>query len=169
MITNNVTRLLTSRHIPFQAFELPPEKVSALETAQRLGVPPDQVYKTIVILPELNTKPVLAVIPATHVVDLKAIACCLNRKKVHLATQRQAEQLTGLQTGGISPLALLQRGYQVLLDSSAEMHTSIHISGGQRGLNIRLPVKALRDLTHARVCEISSPAQQPTDLNESNP
>lgn len=156
MIPNNVTRLLASRRIPFEAFELPPQKLGASEAAQHMGVDPHLVYKTIVILPPADAKPVLAVIPGDREVDLKAVAAALNLKKVHLATQHQAEELTGLQTGGISPLALLQRGFRVLLDRAAEQHQLIHISGGKIGLNIRLPVKALVDLTRARIAPIST-------------
>ncbi len=160
MISTNVTRLLASRRIPFEAFELPPHKLGAIEAAHYLGVEPHLVYKTIVILPPAGAKPLLVVVPADREVDLKAVAAVLHLKKVHLATQRQAEELTGLQTGGISPLALLQRGFRVLLDSAAEQHQQIHISGGQIGLNIRLPVKALIELTGARLAPISSTASE---------
>ncbi len=157
MVTNNVTRLLQSRKIPFTAFELPAEKLGAIETARLLGVPPETVFKTIVILREKPGKPVLAVIPGPNEVDLKLLAAFLGEKKVHLPTEREAEQLTGLQAGGISPLALINKGFQVVLDEAAQQHAEIHISGGQRGLNIRLPVAALAQLTNARFGRISSP------------
>jgi Cys-tRNA(Pro)/Cys-tRNA(Cys) deacylase len=115
------------------------------------------VFKTIVISREKPAKPLLALIPGSHEVDLKALAAVLGEKKVHLPTQREAEQLTGLQAGGISPLALINRGFQVIIDSSAQQHSHIHISGGQRGLNIRLPVTDLADLTKARFGHISKP------------
>ena len=88
---------------------------------------------------------------------MKALAAFLGEKKVHLPTEREAEALTGLQAGGISPLALLNKGFRVLLDSSAREKAEIHISGGQRGLNVRLPVEALIRLTNARLAKISSP------------
>ena len=156
--TNNVTRLLESRKIPFTAFELPAEKLGALGTAQILGVPPEIVYKTIVVTREKPGKPVLVVIPGPNEVDLKALAGALGEKKVHLPTEREAESLTGLQAGGISPLALLNRGFQVVIDDAARQHEQIHISGGQRGLNIRLPVTALISLTNARLAVVSRPA-----------
>ena len=156
MITNNVTRLLDSRKIPYQSFELSPEKHSALETAQILGVDPQLVYKTIVVT-RPKGKPILAVIPGPNRVDLKLLAAALGEKKLILPTEREAEQLTGLQAGGISPLALLNKGFQVLVDASAQDKREIHISGGQRGLNIRLPVQSLLDLTHARLASISLP------------
>jgi Cys-tRNA(Pro)/Cys-tRNA(Cys) deacylase len=161
MKPNNVTRLLDSRRIPYTAFELPAEKLGALEAASFLKVPPGRVYKTIVITREGKGKPILAVVPGPGVVDLKVLARAIRAKKVSLPTEAEAERLTGLQAGGISPLALLQRGFQVVLDASARQHAEIYISGGQRGLNIRLPVQALIDLTGATVAEIASAPSPP--------
>lgn len=157
-LTNNVTRLLDSRKIPYQAFELSAEKHGALETAQLLGVLPEVVFKTIVVVRK-SGKPILALVPGSGEADLKAIAKALKEKKVSLPTQTNAEKLTGLQAGGISPLALLNRGFTVLLDISARSHDNIHISGGQRGLNIRLGVADLVKLTNARVAPISKEAR----------
>ncbi len=159
MLTNNVTRLLDSKKIPYQSFELSPEKHGALETARILEVDPALVYKTIVVT-RLKGKPILAVIPGPNRVDLKLLAAALGEKKLLLPTEREAEQLTGLQAGGISPLALINKGFQVVADSSAQDKSEIHVSGGQRGLNIRLPVQALVDLTHARFALISQPENE---------
>jgi Cys-tRNA(Pro)/Cys-tRNA(Cys) deacylase len=63
--------------------------------------------------------------------------------------------LTGLQAGGISPLALIHKGFQVVIDSTAQQYSEIHISGGQRGLNIKLPVADLASLTKARFALVS--------------
>jgi Cys-tRNA(Pro)/Cys-tRNA(Cys) deacylase len=153
---NNVTRLLDSKKISYTTFELPAEKLGAEETARLLGVDPMLVYKTIVVMREKG-KPILAVIPGPHRVDLKLLAAALGEKKVNLPTEREAEQLTGLQAGGISPLALLNKGFQVVIASEAENKIEIHVSGGQRGLNIRLPVRALAELTRARFAVISVP------------
>jgi Cys-tRNA(Pro)/Cys-tRNA(Cys) deacylase len=155
---NNVTRLLDSKSIAYTAHVLPPEKLGALEAAGIMGVPAEQVYKTIVVTrgPESRVrKHVLAVIPGPANVDLKALAALLGEKKVFLPTERQAEALTGLQAGGISPLALIHKGFQVIVDSAARRHESIYISGGQRGLNIELPAAALIKLTDAQVGDIS--------------
>ncbi len=156
MKTNNVTRMLDGRHIPYTAFETPAEKLGALETAHILNVPLELVFKTIVVLREGKGKPLLAVVPGSGEVDLKALAKAVGEKKLHLPTEREAEKLTGLQAGGISPLALINRSFQVVLDASAQSYPEIHISGGQRGLNIRLPVQALIELVNARVAPIST-------------
>lgn len=166
-IVTNVTRMLEVKKISFTVYETPTEKMGAVETARYLNISPEMVYKTVVVmrrLPEgiLSTKkvrPVLAVVPGTCTVDLKMLANVLGEKKMFLPTEKEAEHLTGLQAGGISPLALINKGFQVILDKAAQAYESIHISGGQRGLNILLPVNALVDLTHARLENISRPEE----------
>jgi len=162
---NNVTRFLDSRKVSYTAFETPPEKLGALDVAHLLNLEPDSVFKTIVVTREKPTlspqgkKPLLVVVPGPSHVDLKKLASAIGEKKVFLPTEREAEQLTGLQAGGISPLALINKGFQVVIDSSAQNYLEIHISGGQRGLNIRLSVKDLAQLTNARfafVCTSSN-------------
>ncbi len=157
MVSNNVTRFLDSRKIPYTSYELPVEKLGAIQTAKLLDVPISAIYKTIVVIREKSGKPLLVVIPGDHVVNLKALAVHLGEKKLKVPTLREAEHLTGLQAGGISPLALINKGFQVIFSSEALGHEQIHVSGGQRGLNIRLPVRALLDLTHARTAAISDP------------
>ena len=153
-IINNITRLLDSKKIPYKAFKLPAEKLGADETARLLGVDPELVYKTIVVT-RPKGKPILAVIPGSHRVDLKLLAAVLDEKKVGLPTEREAEELTGLRAGGISPLALVNKSFQVVISSDALSRSHVHVSGGQRGLNIRLPVMSLAELTHARFAVIS--------------
>ena len=150
-----MTRLLDQRKIAYTAFELPTEKLGAVEAAQHLGVPPGWVYKTIVVMREAKGKPILAVVPGDRGVDLKALASAVGEKRVHLPTEREAERLTGLQAGGISPLALINRGYQVVIDSAAQPISEFYISGGQRGLNIRMAPSALASLTNARFAAVT--------------
>ena len=157
---NNVTRFLDARKVQYTAFDTPAEKLGALETARFLGVDAQVVYKTIVVTRiRPGAKPVLAVIPGPNQVDLKLVAAALAEKKVSLPSEREAENLTGLQAGGISPLALIHKGFGVLIDTAAQGHTDIHVSGGQRGLNIRLPVNDLAVLTNARFAAISVPKE----------
>lgn len=161
MKPSNVTRMLDAKGTAYTAFELPAEKLGALETARRLGVPFEQVYKTIVVTREGKGKPILAVVPGDCDVDLKLVAKAVEEKKVNLPTEREAESLTGLQAGGISPLALINRGFQVIIDEIAQLLDEIHISGGQRGLNIRLSPYDLAGLTNAKFAEISTVRVKP--------
>lgn len=152
---NNVTRLLDQRKIKYTVFELPAEKMGAKITAELLGVPIEIVFKSIVVKRDGRGKPILAVIPGNSEVDLKKLAKAVGEKKVSLTTQKEAEALTKLQAGGISPLALINRRFQIVIEQSAQGHAQIHVSGGQRGLNICLPVKDLVKLTNARLAEIT--------------
>jgi Cys-tRNA(Pro)/Cys-tRNA(Cys) deacylase len=153
-LRNNVTRLLDARRVAYELFEFSPERHSAEETAQLLGVAPGFVYKTLVILRETKgKKPLLVMTPAGRELSLKALAASLGEKKLKLATQREAEELTGLQVGGISALALLNRGFEICLGRGALALPFIHVSAGQRGANIRLAPADLLALTQARLVD----------------
>ncbi len=151
---NNVTRLLDSRVIPYEVFEFPPEKHSAEETAALLGVPAERVYKTLVVLrEEKRAKPLLVMVPGGRELNLKALAAALGEKKLKMATQREAEDLTGLQTGGISALALLRQGFEICIERAALDLPYIHVSAGQRGANLRLAPGDLIAVTGARLVD----------------
>ncbi len=153
-VTNNITRFLDARKVKYAAHDLPAEKIGAVQAAQLMDVPAEQVFKTIVTVREKG-KPVLAVIPGPRVVDLKLLASILGEKKMRLPSEREAESLTGLQAGGISPLALINKGFQVVIDSAAQSLDEVYISGGQRGLDIQLGVNDLAKLVNARFGNIS--------------
>lgn len=152
-IKNNVTRFLDAKRVEYAAYELSDEKRGAEETARILDVPLSEVFKTIVVKRQRG-KAILAVISGEDEVDLKKVAKLVGEKKVFLPTQAEAERLTKLQAGGISPLALLNRGFDVFVDNAAYSRDSIHLSGGQRSLNIRLRVGDLISLTRARVGDL---------------
>jgi Cys-tRNA(Pro)/Cys-tRNA(Cys) deacylase len=150
MAINNVIRLLESRKVLFKTVELPAEKLGALETAEFLGVDPGLVFKSIVIQREKSGKPLLAVVPGDRRVDLKSLAAVINEKKVSIPTEKEAEQLTGLQVGGISALALMNRGFETLLDLSAMKLNDFYVSGGMRGLLIWMRVQDYVTISGAR-------------------
>lgn len=155
--TNNVTRLLDSRKIVYKLHEYDYESGvhSAVDVAGAIGLPQQRVFKTLVALPEQpNAKPILAVIPGPATLDLKLLAKATGTKKARMASHGQAEELTALQTGGISPLALVNRGFRVLLDASATGHSTIAVSAGQRGVNVEVQPEDLIALTKARVAQL---------------
>jgi Cys-tRNA(Pro)/Cys-tRNA(Cys) deacylase len=154
-VKNNVTRLLDSRKIAYATTEYDGSQFhSADEVAQLIGAPVEQVYKTIVVLREDKTrKPLLVMAAAPREIDLKKLAASLGEKKLRIAKHDEAEALTGLQVGGISALALLSKPFEVCLDRSALDFERIHISGGQRGLDVQLGVKDLIALTRAKMVE----------------
>jgi Cys-tRNA(Pro)/Cys-tRNA(Cys) deacylase len=120
-----------------------------------MGVPAEQVFKTIVVTRSGRGKPLLIVIPGDQEVNLKKVAAFINEKKVYLPTEREAERLTGLKAGGISPLALINRGFEILIDQAASSYDYIYISGGQRGLNIRISPGDVLELTGAKLAAVT--------------
>ncbi len=151
-VKTNVLRFLDSRRVPYEARTYCEEIHSAEEAAVAMDVPPAQVYKTLVVLRERG-RPLLVLVPGGRQLDLRRLAKGIGEKKLRMASQREAESLTGLLVGGISPLALLNKGFQVYIDSSASHLERIYISAGQRGLNVCLPVADLLRLTGAHLVD----------------
>ena len=156
---NNVTRLLDSKKITYQLhlYDYDAGIESAVQVAEAIGLPAAQVFKTLVALPDQpNRKPMLIIIPGPDTLDLKALAKATNLKKAKMASHAEAESLTGLQTGGISPLALINKGFDVYLSDQAQAFDTIAVSAGQRGANVQLNVKDLVKLTNARLIKLSA-------------
>jgi Cys-tRNA(Pro)/Cys-tRNA(Cys) deacylase len=153
----NSMRVLEARKIPYVAMEYDASREfhSATDAAELIGAPMEAVYKTLVVLrdPPKSGKPLLVLIASHREVDFKLLAKSLGsaKQKLRMATQREAESLTGLQVGGISALALLNRGFEIALDEPAAALDQIHISAGQRGVDLRLAVKDLVAVTGAKV------------------
>ena len=154
MASNNVTRFLDNRNVPYTSYDLPRHKIGAEKVAELLSVPLSIIYKCIVVERKNPGKPILAVVPGDKEVDLKKLAKAVGEKKVSPATQKAAENLTKLQAGGISPLALINRGFEIVMDESVTEQELVHISGGELGVNIRLFPRDLVSLTNAAVVKI---------------
>ncbi len=158
----NAMRLLEAKGIPYTPhyYTYSDEVRSAEEVASALGFPAGQVFKTLVVIPEKG-RPLLAVIPGNRELDLKRLAQAAKEKKLRMATQREAESLTGLLVGGISALALLSKGFPVYLDACANDYAEILVSAGQRGINLQLAVRDFIRMTRSQVSEISRPPTPP--------
>ena len=149
---NNVTRLLEARQIPFELLDLhTEEKLSGVQMADRAGVPRNRLYKTLVVLREKKGHPLLAVIPGDLELDLKALRAALGEKGLRMATQAEAEAITGLQVGGISALALLNRRFEVVLEETATSLEAFYVSAGQRGASVSLSPKDFAAVTRAQL------------------
>ena len=150
----NAMRSLDARGVEYQAFAFPDHIHTATEVAEALKVPPSQVYKTLVVL-RPGGKPLLVMLPADATLDLKRIARSVDEKRVIMAPQREAESLTGLKVGGISALALLGPRFDVILHRGALSQSHVLVSAGKRGLNLRVAVSDLVDVTDARLVDVS--------------
>lgn len=142
MHKTNAMRVLDARKIAYTPFEYDPAIHSGDGVAAALGVPASHVFKTLVVLRERG-RPILAIAPSDRELDLKRMAAAAKEKRVRMATQREAEAKTGLLVGGISALALLDKGFDVFLDASAQQLDELYVSAGQRGVNLRLRVADL--------------------------
>lgn len=105
------------------------------EAAAALGVPPQRLFKTLVVT--VDGRPAVGVVPVSGALDLKALAAALGGRKAAMAEPAVAERATGYRTGGISPLGCRQR-LPVVLDSSALDHPTVYVSAGRRGLQVEL-------------------------------
>lgn len=149
-------KLLEGKNVSYEALANPDSLRDAEEVASALGLPPEQVFKTLVVARPHPAKPILVMIPANKQLDLKKMAKESKEKKLKMATYQEAERWTGLQVGGISALALINRGFTICLDKSAEALEQITISAGQRGWQISLGVKDLVAVTQARFVDAVS-------------
>ena len=146
----NAMRALDTRRVPYTTFTYPDTIHSAAEVAELLGVAPGEVFKTLVVIAD-ESRNLLVVAPGDRELDPRLVAKAVGAKSAHMALQRDAERLTGLKVGGISPLALLDKRFEVYVDAPAAVLDELYINGGQRGLNLRLRVSDLLAITGARV------------------
>ena len=147
-------RVLEARGIEYSAtvYDASGAFHSGEEAAALVGAPPDAVYKTLVVMREgvPHARPLLVMVPSALQLDLKLLAKATGDKKLRMATQREAERLTGMQAGGISALGLRRPGFAIMLDERARSLDRIHISAGVRGVDIELRVDDLVAVTGAR-------------------
>lgn len=161
MIKTNAMRMLDAQKVAYEVkvYDDSQEFHSADKAAALIGAPVEQVYKTLVVLSEDagkgggRKKPMLVMVASDREVDLRLLARSVGEKKLRMATKKEAEQLTGAQIGGISALAQLNKGFEILLDARALSLDTIHVSGGVRGVDISLRVTDLIRLTGAKTVQ----------------
>lgn len=148
----NAMRVLDAHHVKYTAHTYSPDIHSADGVAEVLGVASAEVFKTLVVLPESGKgRPLLVMVPGDRELDLKVLGQQpeVGEKKLRMASQREAESMTGLLVGGISALALLQKSFRIFIDRSALNFPRIYLSAGQRGTNLHVGVEDLLKVTHA--------------------
>lgn len=154
----NSMRVMESAQAPYEALIFPDSIHSAEGVAEALEIPPATVFKTLVVERVGGGRPLLVMVPADKELDLKSLAGSLGEKKLRMARHADAERLTGLRVGGISPLALLNRGFTICLDRAAIQHERIVVSAGLRGVNLRVKVRDLIRVTGCQLVDASSQA-----------
>ena len=142
-------RWLDARRIAYRALAYDPEAAfhSAKEAAAILGAPAEAVYKTLIALrDDAPARPLVVMTPATHELDLRLLAAAVGAKRVRMASQREAERLTGMRVGAITAIGLQRPVAAMLIDEHARSLARIFVSAGARGVELEL---ALDDLLRA--------------------
>jgi Cys-tRNA(Pro)/Cys-tRNA(Cys) deacylase len=142
----NAARLLDSLGISYElrAYEVDPNDLTAISVARKIGLPPEQVFKTLLSQTNLGDH-LFAVIPGDAELDLKKLAHAAGAKRTELASLKEVEPLTGYIRGGVTVMGA-RKPFPAYADETIELHDVISISAGQRGLQI---VLAPADYLHA--------------------
>ena len=141
----NAARLLDSLGIPYELrdYEVDPDDLAAESVARKIGLPPEQVFKTLVARGD-RTGVLLAVVPGDAELDLKALARLSGDRKAEVVPLREVQPLTGYVRGGVTALAG-RKDYPVFVDETIELFDVISVSAGARGTQILLaPADYLR-------------------------
>lgn len=135
------------------SYEHDPKSASyGLEAAEKLGLEPARVFKTLLACSERNEL-LVAVVPVAGSLDLKALAQAAGVKKAEMADPQAAQRATGYLLGGISPLGQKKR-LRTFIDRSAQTQPSIFVSAGRRGLEVELAPQVLAEQTGAQFAAI---------------
>ena len=153
----NAARLLDQLGIPYELreYEVDPDDLAAETVAAKIGLPPAQVFKTLVARGERNGV-VMAVIPGDQELSLKALAESAGERKIQLVAVKELQSLTGYIRGGVTALAA-KRDFSVYVDETMELFDVISISAGIRGQQILVgPADYLR-ATKAKLAHLCQP------------
>ena len=157
MIKTNAVRVLDRLGISYELrqYEVDPDDLSATTVAAKIGIPPEQLFKTLAVQGDRNGI-CLAVIPATDELDFKALSHQTGDRKVDLLPLKEVQSATGYIRGGVTALAA-KRDFPVFVDETIERFDVVSISAGVRGTQILIsPADYLR-ATKGRLTPLAEP------------
>lgn len=151
----NAVRLLDRLNIHYELreYEVDPDDLAAETVAAKIGLPPEQVFKTLVAQGD-RSGTCMAVIPGDSELDLKALAEASGNRKIQLVAVKELQALTGYVRGGVTALAA-KKDYPVYADETIELFDVISISAGVRGQQILLAPADYLQATHATVANLA--------------
>ncbi|HKN72086.1 MAG TPA: Cys-tRNA(Pro) deacylase [Terriglobales bacterium] len=153
----NAARLLDQMgiHYELREYEVDADDLAAETVAAKIGLPPEQVFKTLVARGD-RSGIVMAVIPGDQELNLKALAAAAGERKIQLVPVKELQALTGYIRGGVTALAA-KRDFPVYMDETIELFDVVSISAGVRGLQILIaPADYLR-ATKGRLAALGQP------------
>jgi Cys-tRNA(Pro)/Cys-tRNA(Cys) deacylase len=153
----NAVRLLDQIGIPYELreYEVDPDDLAAETVAAKIGLPPEQVFKTLVARGD-RTGICMAVIPGNAELDLKALAAVVGDRKMQLTPVKELQALTGYIRGGVTALAG-KKDYPVYVDETIELFDVISISAGVRGMQILVAPADYLKVTKGMLAQLSMP------------
>jgi Cys-tRNA(Pro)/Cys-tRNA(Cys) deacylase len=151
----NAARILDAAgiHYDLHEYEVDEDDLSAPRVAEKIGMPPEQVFKTLVARGD-RTGVLMAAIPANSELDLKALATASGNKKVELVAVKEVLGLTGYIRGGVSPVGV-KKPYPFFLDETAILFDTISVSAGIRGCQMIIAPDDLVRVTQAAYAAIA--------------
>jgi Cys-tRNA(Pro)/Cys-tRNA(Cys) deacylase len=155
MSKTNAARILDQLGISYELreYEVDPEDLAAESVAAKIGMPAEQVFKTLVVRGD-RTGEAFAVIPGNYELDFKLLARAMHDKKVDIVPLKEVQPLTGYIRGGVTALGA-KKDFPVLLDETVILYDVISLSAGQRGTQIIIKPDDYIRATNATVTEIS--------------
>ncbi|MFO0908640.1 MAG: Cys-tRNA(Pro) deacylase [Isosphaeraceae bacterium] len=156
-VKTNAVRLLETMGIAYElrTYEVDPDDLAAESIARKIGLPAEQVFKTLVARGDRNGV-CLAVVPGNSQLDLKGLARTTGDRKVDTVPLKDVQPLTGYIRGGVTALAG-KKSYPTIVDESIQLFDQISISAGQRGIQILLTPDDYLRATQAIVASIARP------------
>ena len=153
----NAVRALEDSGVPFElrTYPVDPDDLSAETVANKIGMPAEQVFKTLVVKGDRNGV-CLAVIPGNTELDLKALSRLSGDRRVELAPLKDVQPLTGYIRGGVTALAG-KKEYPVFIDETAILFDAISVSAGVRGTQIVLNPEDYIRIVRGTLGEIGKP------------
>ena len=151
----NAVRQLDSLGITYElrAYEVDPDDLTAISVARKVGLPPEQVFKTL--LTRANTgEHLFAVVPGDSELDLKKLAHASGFKKIELASLKDVEPLTGYIRGGVTVMGA-RKAFPAFADETIELFDVISVSAGQRGLQVLLSPGDYLRATEATIADLT--------------
>ena len=158
----NAARLLDGLgvHYEIRTYEVDPDDLTATTVARKIGLPPEQVFKTLLTkVSGGDVTHVFAVVPGDAELDLKKLAQAAGVKKVELASLKEVEPLTGYVRGGVTVFAA-RTAFPVYADETIELFDQISVSAGQRGIQILLAPADFLRASDAVLADIAKPVPE---------
>ncbi len=153
----NAVRLLDQMgiHYELREYEVDPDDLAAETVAAKIGLPPEQVFKTLVARGD-RSGICMAVIPGDQELNLKALAAAAGERKIQLVPVKELQALTGYIRGGVTALAA-KRDFPVYVDETIELFDVVSISAGIRGLQILIKPADYLHVTNGQIAALAEP------------